>query len=760
MVQRVYPANYKSDAMAIPTKNTEQLIGVIKILTYENKETGYFIAKVDVPGKGERTVDGTAPVIHVGERIVAKGSWGSSSYGPKFKATEVTLSAPTTGDGAVKFMTSALKGIGKGFAQKLVNEFGDNVFSIIENKPERLKEVKGVTQKKLDGLLESYALVKSTREVMVFLQGVGLSSSRAAKILTQYGKDAGKTIKANPYILCKDIHGIGFKTADEAAAKQGIPHDSEFRVSAGILHCLSEAEGQGSCGLPVEVLREKASSLLGLDYAQINRGFELELQSGQVFQADAGGVSCMFSRTVFNVETLLADYLLKHAAHRPAHTVVDVDVAILGSEVDLSINLEAAQRDAVRSALLSQVCVITGGPGTGKTTITRVIMECLEAEGLKPLMLCAPTGKAAKRAAEATGFEAVTIHRTLEVQRDGHFKFNEKNPLKADVLVIDESSMVDIFLFLSLIRALHPKTRLIIIGDDDQLPSVGPGKVLRDIITSGAFPTVMLRQVFRQAATSQIIRNAHLINNGDMPDMGYSADSDFHFMDMSPKNPKSIEDKDANRVRIEKEILRMTADMAKLGYDPVRDVQILAPMRKGLLGVLSLNLALQRQLNPNPSAVLEWYGTRWGVGDKVMQLKNNYDKCVFNGDVGYIEVVDTKLKAVFVRFDQLLVEYKCSELDELSLAYAITIHKSQGSEFPVVIMPLDSSHYMMLRRNLVYTGITRAKKLCVVIGQPHAMKTAVEKPQNDERWTRLKDLLMKGLPREMRGHMLEEPVLA
>ncbi|KWT98404.1 MULTISPECIES: SF1B family DNA helicase RecD2 [unclassified Variovorax] len=738
--------------MASPSSSqpTEQLSGVVKILTYVNPENGYFVAKVDVPGKGERTVLGTAPVINVGELISVRGAWGSSKWGPQFKAVEVTLSQPTMLEGIVKYMSNAIPGIGKGFAQKLVDAFGEDVFDVIENHPERLKGVKGIGKKRIDSLIESYAEQKATREIMVFLHKAGLSTLRAKRILDKYGASAVEKIKANPYILCQDIWGIGFRTADEAAFKQGIPRNSEYRIRAGVHYVLREAEGQGSCGLPVEVVREKASELLGVDYDVLSTCFEQEVESESLIRDFSGGVECLFSPRTYKAEKAVADLLLKHAKRPLAHTVKDIDVSILSVEMDMHITLEDAQRDAVRAALLSQVCVITGGPGTGKTTITRVVMECLQAAGMSPLQLCAPTGKAAKRAAEATGFPGQTVHRTLEVQRDGTFKFNEKNPLDADVLVVDESSMVDIYMFLSIIRALAPHTRLIIIGDVDQLPSVGPGKVLGDIIDSGVLPTVMLRQVFRQAAKSQIIRNAHAINRGDMPELSYLQDSDFHFSSIMPRDPKSETDKEKARSDIEKEILRLARDMYKLGYDPIRDVQILAPMRRGKLGVLALNVQLQAFLNPMPEKQVEFNGTKWCTGDKVMQLRNNYDKNVFNGDIGYISDVDAQTRTVMVEFDAVPVVYRFQDLDELALAYAFTIHKSQGSEFPVVIMPLDTSHYMMLRRNLVYTGVTRARKLCVVVGQPMAMKLAVERAQKDERWTRLKECLMKGLPAEMR----------
>ncbi|MNR71567.1 ATP-dependent RecD-like DNA helicase [compost metagenome] len=731
----------------------QSLTGVVKTLTYVNPDNGYFVARVDVAGK-EQTVTGTTPAINLGETLSAKGKWVSSNWGPQFKASEISLAAPNSLEGIEKYLAHAIEGIGKGFAKKLVAELGEAVFDVIENDPDRLRSIKGIGKKKADALITGYAEKKSLREIEVFLFNLGLSPARAKRVFNKFGFDAVEQLKVNPYLLCDEVWGIGFKTADEAARKQGIGHDSEFRITAAIHYLLREAEGQGSCGLPDDVLRERASELLGVDYARINNCVSFEVDAGKLVQDWAGGQPCTFREKVYGAEKSIAQLLLKHAARHPAHTVSEVDCAILDVELDMRITLEDAQREAVRAALLSQVCVITGGPGTGKTTITRVILECLKAAGLNPLLLCAPTGKAAKRASEATKFDALTVHRTLEVQKDGQFKFNEKNPLEADVLVVDESSMVDIYLFRSILKALPAHCRLLIIGDVDQLPSVGPGKVLADIIDSGAVPTVRLTQVFRQAATSQIIVNAHKVNRGEMPVVGYEHGSDFCFTNFSPRNPKSETDKEKAREDSEKELLRVVRDMYKLGYDPIREVQVLAPMRRGRLGVISLNTKLQALLNPHPSAQVEFNGVKWGVGDKVMQLRNNYDRGVFNGDIGYVLDVDLQGRLLTVSFDNLEVEYKFADLDELTLAYAFTIHKSQGSEFPVVIMPLDYSHYMMLRRNLVYTAITRAKKLFVGVGDKEALRKAVETAQNDERWTRLKEWLLQGVRAATGGHEL------
>lgn len=730
-----------------PVTKTEQLNGIVKTLTFVNPENGYFVAKVTVAGKGERTVIGNAPVIHIGEHLSASGVWQSSNWGPQFKANDVTLSAPTMLDGIEKYLASAVEGIGKGYAKKLVEAFGEDVFKVIEDTPEKLNDVKGVGPKRAQSIIAAYQEQRAIREIMVFLHKSGLSTTRAKRVYDKYGAQAIEKIKENPYVLCQ-IWGIGFSTADAVAFKQGIASDSEYRIRAGVHHVLKEAEGQGSCGLPLDQVRDKASELLGVDYDAINTCIGYELEANTLIKDTASGEVCLFLPKVYYAEKYIAERLVAQAKRVPARTVKNIEQSIGDAEVEIGIVLEEAQREAVRVALASQVCILTGGPGTGKTTITRVLLKVLQESGIDSIALAAPTGKAAKRASEATGQQARTVHRTLEYLRDGTFKYNENNPLTADALVIDEMSMVDVSLMSAICRALSPSTRLVIIGDVDQLPSVGPGKVLADLIQSGALPTVRLQAIFRQAATSQIITNAHAINRGELPDMGWKQGSDFCFTNISPKD-KSDEEKRKCREQIEAEVIRLARDMYKLGFDPIREVQVLAPMRRGILGVEALNARLQAILNPSPEAVLELFGIKWGTGDKVMQLRNNYDKQVFNGDIGYVLEVDSANRMIVVDFDGTAVTYKTSELDELTLAYAFTIHKSQGSEFPVVIMPLDWSHFTMLKRNLFYTGVTRARKLCVVVGQPGAAQQAVKTAQNEERYSRLKDWLRASLPREL-----------
>lgn len=719
----------------------EKISGTVKRLTFRNDETGFFVAQVTV-GTKEKTVVGSAPVINEGEFLSATGTWAGSQWGPQFKASEVKLSAPSGLEGILKYLSSAIEGIGPGMAKKLVEAFGEDVFGVIEKTPEKLAEVKGIGKKRAASCVEAYKAQQTTREIMVFLHQVGLSANRANKVykyLESLGGDPIERLKKNPYLLC-NVWGIGFATADASARKQGITKDAEYRVRAGIQHILKEASGQGSCGLPYAKMLETASELLEVSYDRLDECIGFEIEAGGVVRDTASGLDCLFLKEIYEAEKSIARRLVRHSRRVLARPVMDIDDAILHAELQADITLEDTQRDAVRVALSNQVAVITGGPGTGKSTITRIILAALKDAGMEPA-LCAPTGKAAKRAAEATGFEAKTVHRTLELDNKGSFKRNEDNPLDADVLVIDELSMVDVALFLSLIKALSPGMRLILIGDVDQLPSVGPGKVLADILNSKVLPTVRLTQVFRQAATSDIVRNAHLVNSGEAPEVGWEKGSDFCFTAFAPVDQTEQAKKEC-QAQVEAELLRLAKNMYRLGYDPVRDVQVLAPMRRGVLGSLSLNQKLQAMLNPSPEARLSFGDVAYGVGDKVMQLRNNYEKEIFNGDIGYVCAVDEKNRTVTVEYEgRSPVTYKPSDLDEITLAYAFTIHKSQGSEFPVVIMPIDNSHYTMLKRNLVYTGITRAKKLMVLVGQQWAVKQSVKNSQIDDRYSRLADCL-------------------
>lgn len=743
----------------------EEIKGTIIRLTYYNEESGYFVAKIE--GKrNELTVTGYSPSINVGEYLYAQGEWTQSNWGPSFKSKTVHMSQPTLASGIEAYLAHSVEGIGPVNAKRLINKFGDKVFEIIENSPEKLKEVDGIGKKKAESIVEAFNSKKALRDITVYLHSLGLSSAKATKVMEKLGAGAKEKLQENPYLLC-NIWGIGFKTADEVALKQGIPHSSPYRIKAGLYECLKKAQSDGSCGLPVDQLIEKTSEMLKLGFDCINSTLDEELVNKNLIEVKLGDVTCCFTPDIYAAERSIAKFLLEHLKHPPIQDIPDIDKKIAEEEKLIGIELDPTQREAVKVALTNQVCVITGGPGAGKTTITKVILNILSKHlnhfkgGRKTpaaaiISLAAPTGKASKRATESTGFPGSTVHRLLEVGPNGQFKKNAYTPLESEVCSFDEFSMMDVFLTKSTFSAIDRKTRLIIIGDHNQLSSVGPGKVLGDIIDSGVIPTVRLTKIFRQALTSKIITNAYLINEGKMPDTSNQAGSDFFFLnfgwsaekeEMSKDQIKFIQESNlAERLRMQKELIKLIKGLEKRGFDPIRDIQVLAPTRVGLLGTEKINALLQDALNPNPKKELVKNQTRWRTGDKVMQIRNNYDYNVFNGEVGYIQEITEK--EIVVEYDDKTIVYKHSDLDELVLAYAYTIHKSQGSEYPVLIMLFDMSHFMMLKRNVLYTGVTRAKKKCYILGPEQAMRIAINTFQPENRYTCLKKWLQEGIPPE------------
>jgi exodeoxyribonuclease V alpha subunit len=565
---------------------------------------------------------------------------------------------------------------------------------------------------------------------MVFLHSNGVSTSRAVRIYKTYGEEAIGKVQENPYALAKDIHGIGFKTADQIAQKIGIPVDSLIRACAGLSHVLIEATGDGHCALPVELLKDEAGKLLLVDEKIVTEALERTLASGDLVRENISGQELVFLPHLKRAEEIIAARIKQLSGSPSTFPTIDFDKAVVWCQQKTGKELAPSQRDALKLALSSRALVITGGPGAGKTTLVNAILLILGPKKVRCL-LCAPTGRAAKRLSEATGVEAKTIHRLLEVQpATGGFARNEGNPLDADLLVVDETSMVDVVLMANLLRALPPKASLLMVGDIDQLPSVGPGMVLRKVIESKVVPVVRLTEVFRQAAHSRIITNAHRVNEGMMPEVAAkSDDSDFFFIDRD--EPDQIA---ATLVEMVK-----TRIPAKFRLDPIRDIQVLCPMNRGSLGIRELNVRLQNELNPAlaDEPVVEKFGWQFRPRDKVIQTENDYDKDVFNGDIGQIVKIDPVEREVTIRFDQREVVYDFGELDEISLAYAITIHKSQGSEFAAVVTPLATQQYLLLQRNLVYTGITRGKKLVVLIGQRKALAMAVRNNKTENRFSGL-----------------------
>lgn len=673
-------------------------------------------------------------MISAGEWITASGTWTNDrNHGLQFKAQFLRSSAPSTVDGIEKYLGSGMiRGIGPVYAKRLVEMFGKDVFDIIEEAPERLREVDGIGPVRAAKITAGWADQKVIREIMVFLHQHGVGTARAVRIFKTYGTDAIQVMSENPYRLARDIRGIGFRTADTIAEKLGIEKTAMVRVRAGISFALTEAMGDGHCGLPRAELIGLAGKLLEVPAPLIEYALLEELAEKTVTADRVDEVECIFLTGLYLAERSIAEQLIRIRADTLPWAEIDADKALPWIEQKTGLTLANSQAEAIRLALHSKIIVITGGPGVGKTTIINSVLRILAAKGVK-LLLCAPTGRAAKRMTEATGMEAKTIHRLLEFDPKAFgFKRNDENPLDCDLLVVDESSMVDVLLMQSLMKAVPTHAALFIVGDTDQLPSVGPGQVLADIINSGAVPVVRLTEVFRQAAESKIITSAHAINAGRLPDLAPpDGEADFYFVpaaDPEQAVPRIVE-------LVSKRIPR------RFGFDPIKDIQVLCPMNRGGVGARSLNIELQATLNPAGDKRIERFGWTFAPGDKVMQIENDYDKDVFNGDIGMIEDVDLDEGDVTVNFDGRTVTFLFGELDSLVPAYAVTIHKSQGSEYPAVVIPIMTQHYAMLQRNLIYTGVTRGKKLVVLVGQKKAIAIAVKNVSGRRRWSKLNEWL-------------------
>lgn len=712
--------------------------GLIERVTYHNAETGFFVVRVKAEGKRElATVLGSAPDINAGEWVSAEGAWvRDAEHGLQFKADSVRTSAPTSREGIEKYLGSGLiKGIGPVYAKKLVEKFGDRVFSVIEEESARLEDVRGIGRERRKIIKAAWAEQKVVRDIMVFLHSHGVGTSRAVRIYKTYGEESVERVRTNPYLLARDISGIGFKTSDAVAGRLGIAKDSLIRAEAGIGHILLEAGGNGHCALPQGKLIACAEELLEVDGGIVGEALRGMLGRGDLVAEDVGGEDLVFQPVLRRAEEGIAASLGRLAGLPAMYPPIDADKAIAWLSQRNGIELAPSQAAALRRALVSRVLVITGGPGVGKTTLVNAILAVLRAKKVKTL-LCAPTGRAAKRLSESTGLEAKTIHRLLEF-RGGGFARNAENPLDCDLLVVDESSMIDTVLMDRLLRALPGRGHLLLVGDVDQLPSVGPGAVLSDVIRSGSVPVVRLTEVFRQAATSRIIVNAHRINCGEMPES--EKDTDFYL----------IERDDPEKIAATVLELATRRIPGKWGVDALGDIQILCPMNRGLLGTTAMNRLLQEALNPARSgeAVVERFGWEFRCRDKVIQLRNNYDKDVFNGDIGRVRSIDPMERDLIVTYDGRDVVYDFNELDEVAPAYAITIHKSQGSEFPVVVMPLAMQHFLLLQRNLVYTGVTRGRRLVVLVGEARAVRTAVRNVDAQKRYTGLMERINREFPR-------------
>jgi exodeoxyribonuclease V alpha subunit len=718
---------------ASPTQ--EALAGLVERVTFHNAENGFCVLRTKARGHRDLvTVVGHSATIAAGEWITATGEWvNDHTHGQQFKARFLRTSAPTSTEGIEKYLSSGMiRGIGPVYAKKLVRAFAERVFDVIETEPDRLREVDGIGPVRAQRIVAAWAEQKVVREIMVFLHSHGVGTARAVRIFKTYGTDAVQVMSENPYRLARDIRGIGFKTADAIAIKLGIEKTAMVRVRAGISYALTEGMDDGHCGLPTDELQPLAEALLEVPVELVRTALDLELADGTVVADTVGETACVFLAGLHRSERAIAERLLRLSGGALPWPWIDPDKALPWVAERLKLSFADSQTSAIRQALACKVLVITGGPGVGKTTIVQAILRILSAKGVK-LLLCAPTGRAAKRMAEATGFEAKTIHRLLEADpQGGGFKRGDDNPLDCDLLVVDETSMVDVLLMQALLRAVPDTAAMLIVGDVDQLPSVGPGQVLADIIQSGAVPVVRLTEVFRQAAQSRIITTAHRINQGTIPDLSPpSTDSDFYFVQANEPEAAVARVIELVKNRIPR----------RFGLDSIRDIQVLCPMNRGGVGARTLNTELQAALNPAGERKVERFGWTFAPGDKVMQVENDYDKEVYNGDIGLVDDVDTDTGELRASFDGRSVTYGFGELDALVLAYAVTIHKSQGSEYPAVVMPITTQHYAMLQRNLLYTGITRGKKLVVLVGQKKAIAIAVRNVSGRRRWSKLSEWL-------------------
>ena len=713
------------------------LAGLIERVTFHNEETGFAVLRVKVKGRRElATVVGSLATVSAGEWITAQGRWvRDSEHGLQLNATFLECTPPTSREGIEKYLGSGMiKGIGPVYAKKMVEKFGEEVLTVIEKSSAQLEEISGIGPERRRRIKEAWKEQRAIREIMVFLHSNGVSTSRAVRIFKTYGEQAIETVRANPYALAKDISGIGFKTADQIAEKIGIPKDSIIRARAGISHCLLEATNSGHCALPKEMLLDAAKGLLLVDEALIGEALDRLLVNRELAEEQIGEHALVFLPALRATEIGIAAKIHAMCSMPSTHPAIDIGKAIEWCEKKTGTELAASQKEAIKKACESRVLIITGGPGVGKTTLINSLLLIFRAKRIKCL-LCAPTGRAAKRLGDATGLEAKTIHRLLEFQpSSGGFTRNEERPLQCDLLVVDETSMVDVQLMHKLLKAVPANAHLIFVGDVDQLPSVGPGMVLANLIESGVVPIVRLTEIFRQAAKSHIITNAHRINEGRMPEFGDKAqESDFYFVER--EEPEAIQ---STLIRLIKERIP-----AKWGFDPIGNVQVLCPMNRGSLGAREMNLQLQNALNPQrpDEPRVERFGWQFRIRDKVIQTENNYAKEVFNGDIGRIKAINPDEREVAIQFESREVIYDFGELDEVSLAYAISIHKSQGSEFPVVIVPVAMQHYMLLQRNLIYTAITRGKKMVVLIGQKKALGLAVRNNRTGERFSGLLERL-------------------
>jgi exodeoxyribonuclease V alpha subunit len=705
----------------------EEIHGYIESIVYADPHQGFTVARLKEPRKAELTcIVGVLPSVQPGETIRCKGVWKlHTQYGRQFEISSFDLQAPSDLVGIQKYLESGMiKGIGPVYAERIVKAFGLNTLDVIDQTPDRLHEVQGIGKKKVDKIKTCWIEQRSIRDVMIFLRGHGISPAFAQKIFKMYGDQSIEKVSSNPYGLAKEVYGMGFKSADKIAANMGIPKDSAVRIDAGIEHVLWELSNQGHVCYPLKDFLPVAKEILEVEVGAIEARVHAQVKAGQLIHEG----EMIWVKPLYLCEIGIAREFSRLMGGTSYLRTVDVDKALAWAQEQLKIELAEEQKKAVGLGIQSKLLIITGGPGTGKSTITKAILRITE-KLTQEIILAAPTGRAAKRMTEITGKKASTIHSLLEMDfGSGGFKKNKENPLTCSLIIIDEASMIDTQLMYNLLKAIPSTARVILIGDVDQLPSVGPGNVLRDSIESERLPVVQLTQIFRQAAGSQIVVNAHKVNKGEFPDVQRKEGSDFIFI--KKEEPEAILDT----------ILELIASRLpkSFRFHKFHDIQVLAPMKRGVIGTDNMNAVLQQKLNPSPTPLIRM-GRCFHLGDKVMQIRNNYQKVVFNGDVGKIIDLDMEEETLKVMFDDKAVEYDFSEIDELVLAYAVSIHKYQGSECPCVIIPIHTSHFKLLYRNLLYTGITRGKKLVILIGTGKALAICVSNEEVKKRHTGLKN---------------------
>ncbi len=725
----------------------EELSGVIDRITFYNEMNGFCVFKLQSSSnkfKNLITVIGFGCNITAGEYAHCKGFWNQDKiHGLQFKAQTINLTKPNTKFGIEKYLGSGLiKGIGPRFAKRLVAEFGVEIFEIIEHHPEKLLNLAGIGAKRYQKIIDTWKNQKEVRKIIMFLHEHGLGTARAIRIYKVYKEEAITKIKENPYRLALDIHGIGFKIADKLAISLGIPPNSIIRAEAGIRFILQQWSNLGHCAMNLEELIKNVEEQLSISKDIIQNAINQEILANNIIieQKDC----LVFLKHIYITEVYIAKKIFQLNQGKPFwHNLINVDQEINLMQQYAKINFSNSQLLAIKTAIQNKLVVITGGPGVGKTTVARSILHIIAAKTNK-ILLCAPTGKAAKRLAESTNMPALTLHRMLAYDpKTNKFKYNEDNLLDAKLVLVDEVSMIDLIMFSNLLKALPIDCTLLLMGDVDQLPSVGMGSVLADLINADCIRFVVLQEIFRQSSDSQIVINAHKINKGNLPVLEYSNDqsnskqsnkSDFYFIKLSDVN--QLHDK---MIKIIERI------KLKFNFDLHKDIQILSPMNKGLGGVFALNNLLQQKFNhnfKNPNLTIHKFGNDFSVGDKVIQTINNYDKEVFNGDIGRIDAIDLEDGSLLINFDNRAVSYDFDELDEINLAYAITIHKAQGSEYPAVIIPICMHHYTLLQKNLIYTAVTRGKSLVIVVGEVKALAIAV-KNIGYQRITKLKQRIIE-----------------